>query len=158
MKTPSSIITELPSSLWNSPLFEAYDYYVSGIDTALDHLHSDLEGMFHLRDVSQTTFYMLDLNTNLQKQVKRLDLEEVQGFDRLIRAAAYTDYPVESIFWLFRLASKIHMLRKRFSQTGLALNIGNYDNAIAFIHPLLIGDRSTSRGTAASFKGDYRFR
>lgn len=133
MLSSSLIITQLPSSLWNSPIFEAYDYYT---DEGLDTLQSDIEEMFFLTDVTQLNNYLLSLKLKLavREHRKRL-LEELSGFDRLINACAYTEYPVDSVFWLLKLTHNVDVLKHPFRKSGLQLMTGR-DYLGAIIGPI----------------------
>lgn len=133
MLSSSLIITQLPSSLWNSPIFEAYDYYT---DEGLDTLQSDIEEMFFLTDVSQLNNYLLSLKLKLaiREHRKRL-LEGLTGFDRLINACAYTEYPVDSVFWLLKLTHNVDVLKHPFRKSGLQL-MTKHDYLGAILGPI----------------------
>lgn len=119
MLSSNLIITQLPSSLWNSPIFEAYDYYT---DEGLDTLQSDIEEMFFLTDISQLDNYMLSLKLKLAvAEHRKRQLEELTGFERLVNACAYTEYPVDSIFWLLKLTHNVDVLKHPFRLSGLQL-------------------------------------
>lgn len=133
MTSPSLIITQLPSSLWNSPLFVAYDYYVGD---PLDTLQGDLEDMFYLTDVSLTTNYILNLKFLMNSQFKKTSaIDRMNGFERLKHSLAYTEDPQYAAIWLLRLATQIHQLRSPFLKTGLKLKT-NINTAGAIIGPL----------------------
>lgn len=126
----SIVLTQLPSCLEESPLYESYDQFITG---AFDQFQRDLESFCYAPSGELIERRISGIYSPFSIN-RKPPLNEMEWFERLVAACSWSDDPVGARRWLHSVAARVVNDGRSLTFPGLCLITRPY-RTTAYIYP-----------------------